>query len=434
MFGNVVRRIPGERFEEEIRRIKAERGVRFDTDLDAAALRELTERFSALYDFPTDPREQLEQAVFAVFESWNGARAVTYRRLNDIPDDSGTAVNVQQMVFGNRGPTSGSGVAFSRDEITGAPEPSGDFLIDAQGEDVVSGVRTPLDLAELDDWLPGIRPRLLEILRTLERHYGDMQDTEFTVEEGRLYMLQTRSAKWHARAAVRFAVDAVEEGLLTRVQGIRTIDAGSLDALLHPTFKPSAEYAVAASGGAASPGAAKGAIVFTADEAVAAAADGRAVILVRPFTEADDVAGFHAAKGILTSEGGKASHAALVARGMGRPAVTGAAAVDIDLHACQVRIGERVLHAGDRIAIDGTAGTVTLDDVPLVAPRVDRRFERLLEWCDELRSLGVRANADTPDDARRARAGRASWAPRGSGCAAPSTCSRRQTASRRCGR
>ena len=230
-----------------------------------------------------------------------------------------------------------------------------------------------------------------------------MQDTEFTVEEGRLYMLQTRSAKRHARAAVRFAVDAVDEGLLTRAQAIRTIDAGALDALLHPTFDSGAGYAVVARGVAASPGAAKGAIVFTAEEAVAAAAEGQDVILVRPFTEADDVAGFDAAKGILTSEGGKASHAALVARGMGRPAVTGAAAVDIDLRAREVRIGERVLHAGDRIAIDGTAGAVTLDDVPLVTPSVDERFERVLGWCDELRSLGIRANADTPADARRAR-------------------------------
>jgi pyruvate,orthophosphate dikinase len=403
MFGNVVRGVPGERFEDEIARVKEERGVRLDTELDVAALRELTARFAALYDFPSDPREQLEQAILAVFDSWNGARAIAYRRIKDIPDDWGTAVNVQQMVFGNRGPRSGSGVAFSRDEVTGAPEPSGDFLIDAQGEDVVSGVRTPLDLSELDAWLPSIRPRLLAILRTLEQHYGDMQDTEFTVEDGRLYMLQTRNAKRHPRAAIRFAVDAVEEGLLTRAQAITTLDARSLDALLHPTFDPDARYRVVARGVAASPGAAKGEIVFTAPDAVAAVADGRAVILVRPFTEAEDVAGFHAAKGILTSEGGKASHAALVARGMGRPAVTGAAAIDVDLRAGTVRIGERVLHAGDRIAIDGAAGTITLDDVPLITPRVDDRLERVLAWCDELRTIGIRANADVPADALRAR-------------------------------
>ncbi len=332
-----------------------------------------------------------------------GERAVAYRRINGIPDDWGTAVNVQQMVYGNRGPTSGSGVAFSRDEVTGAPEPSGDFLVDAQGEDVVSGMRTPRDLSELASWMPEVHDRLWEILRTLERHYKDIQDTEFTVEDGRLYMLQTRSAKRPAQAAVRFAVDAVDEGLLTPAEAIATIDAGSLKALLHPTFAPGAPYEVVARGVAASPGAAKGAIVFTAPDAVAAAEDGRDVILVRPFTEADDVAGFHAAKGVLTSEGGKASHAALVARGMGRPAVTGAGELDIDLHDGHVRIGERVLREGDLIAIDGTAGQITLDDVPLVTPQVDPSFETVLGWCDELRTLGVRANADSPEDARRAR-------------------------------
>jgi pyruvate,orthophosphate dikinase len=404
MFGAVVCDVPGMRFEDEIARIKRERSVVLDSELDADALHELTERFKCLYEFPTDPREQLERAVRAVFDSWMGERAVAYRRINDIPDDWGTAVNVQQMVYGNKGSTSGSGVAFSRNEVTGAPEPSGDFLIDAQGEDVVSGVRTPRDLSELRDWMPAAHARLLDIMRRLERHYGDMQDTEFTVEDGRLYMLQTRSAKRPAQAAVRFAVDAVGEGLLSREQAIATVDARSLHALLHPTFDPAARYEVVARGVAASPGAAKGAIVFTAPDAVTAAEQGRAVILVRPFTEADDVAGFHAAQGILTSQGGKASHAALVARGMGCPAVTGADALEIDLHARVVRIGDRLLHEGDLIAIDGTAGTITLDDVALVTAEVDPRFDTLLEWCDELRTLGVRANADTPEDARRARA------------------------------
>jgi pyruvate, orthophosphate dikinase len=403
MFGDVVAGVPGARFEDEIARVKAERGVKLDTELDAAALRELTRQFRSLYDFPTDPREQLDRAIRAVFDSWMGERAVAYRRINAIPDEWGTAVNVQQMVFGNKGPTSGSGVAFSRNEVTGAPEPSGDFLTDAQGEDVVSGVRTPRDLAELTDWLPEVHAQLREILRELERHYKDMQDTEFTVEEGKLYMLQTRNAKRPAQAAVRFAVDAVEERLLTRAEAIATIDARSLHALLHPTFDPDASYEIIATGVAASPGAAKGAIVFTAADALAAAEDGRAVILVRPFTEADDVAGFHAAKGILTSEGGKASHAALVARGMGRPAVTGAGDLDIDLHAREVHVGGRVLREGDHVAIDGTTGVITLDDVPLVTPRVDARFDTLLGWCDDLRTLGVRANADTPEDARRAR-------------------------------
>jgi len=256
MFGNVVQGVPGERFEDEIARVKRDRGVQQDRELDTAALQELTACFLAVVDFPEAPRDQLVAAIRAVFESWRGPRAVAYRQINGIPEEWGTAVNVQQMVFGNRGPRSGSGVAFSRNEITGAPEPSGDFLVDAQGEDVVSGVRTPRDLAELDTWLPGVRPQLMHILRTLERHYGDMQDTEFTVEDGRLFMLQTRSAKRHARAAVRFAVDAVDEGLLTPAQAIATIDADRLDALLHPTFDATAGYDIVARGVAASPGAA----------------------------------------------------------------------------------------------------------------------------------------------------------------------------------
>ena len=404
MFGDVVCGVPGARFQDEIARIKREHDVTLDTQLDADALHVLTIRFQALYDFPQDPRVQLEAAIRAVFDSWMGERAVAYRRINSIPDDWGTAVNVQQMVYGNKGAGSGSGVAFSRDEVTGAPELSGDFLTHAQGEDVVSGVRTPRDISELADWMPEIHTQLREILRTLERHYKDMQDTEFTVEEGRLYMLQTRNAKRPAQAAVRFAVDAVQEGLLTPAEAINTIEARSLHALLHPTFDPAASYEVIARGVAASPGAAKGAIVFTAPDAVTAGDDGRDVILVRPFTEADDVAGFNAAKGILTSEGGKASHAALVARGMGRPAVTGAADLDIDLHAREIHVDGRVLREGDLIAIDGTSGMITLDDVPLVTPQVDPRFDTVLGWCDELRTIGVRANADTPEDARRARA------------------------------
>jgi pyruvate, orthophosphate dikinase len=409
MFGNVVRGVPGERLEETIKALKGEHGVKLDTELDVGALRELTDRFKALFreqtgeDFPQDPQEQLRQAIRAVFDSWMGERAIDYRRINRIPDDWGTAVNVQQMVFGNKGETSGSGVAFSRDEVTGAPEPSGDFLQNAQGEDVVSGTRNTRDIAELADVMPDAHAELMEILRTLEAHYGDMQDTEFTIEEGRLYMLQTRNAKRPAQAAVRFAADAVAEGLLTREQALLTIDAGKLDALLHPTFDPHAEIAVLAHGVPASPGAAKGEVVFTAPEAVEAAAAGKDVILVRPFTEADDVAGFHAARGILTSEGGKASHAALVARGMGRPCVCGASALEIDLQAETVRVDGTELRRGDRIAIDGSEGIVTLDDVPLVEARWSRQFETVLGWCDELRTLGVRANADTPEDARRAR-------------------------------
>ena len=402
MYGNVVAGIPGERFEDAIAAAKGQRGVSLDTELDATALRELTIGFKGLYEFPEDPAEQLRSAIRAVFDSWQGERAVAYRRINHIPDEWGTAVNVQQMVFGNLGEGSCSGVAFSRDELSGAPEPSGDFLPNAQGEDVVSGVRTPRDLAELRDWMPRVHGELLDILRTLERHYGDMQDTEFTVQAGRLYMLQTRSAKRPAQAAVRFAVDAVAEGLLERDAAIMTVDPSTLDALLHPTFDPAAEMRVLARGVAASPGAAKGEIALSAGAAIDAAAEGREVILVRAFTEADDVAGFHAARGILTSEGGKASHAALVARGMGRPAVTGAADVIVDEARGEVRIGDRVMRAGERIAIDGSHGTVTGDDVPLVEPEMSEHLLTVLGWCDELRTLGVRANADTGTDARRA--------------------------------
>jgi pyruvate,orthophosphate dikinase len=401
MFGNVCRGIPGERYEALI----SEAGRELEVD----GLKALTARFKEVFadetgeDFPQEPREQLTQAIRAVFDSWLGDRAVTYRRINHIPDEWGTAVNVQQMVFGNRGERSCSGVAFSRDEMTGEPTPSGDFLPNAQGEDVVSGVRTPKDIHEMKDSMPEAYEELMEILRTLEGHYKDMQDTEFTVEEGRLFMLQTRNAKRPAQAGVRFAVDAVEEDLLDRAAAIATIDADRLDALLHPAFAHDAQVDVLAEGVAASPGAAKGAIVFTAQDAVAAGEEGRDVILVRPFTEADDVAGFHAAKGILTAEGGKASHAALVARGMGKPCVSGAAALEIDLQAKTVKVGETELSEGDLIAIDGSAGLVTADDVELEEPEVSDHFETVLRWADEVRTLGVRANADTPEDAAKAR-------------------------------
>ncbi len=403
MFGNVSRGVPGEQFEDAIKEVKKSRGVKDDTELDVDALKELTAKFKELYDFPQEPQEQLEQAIRAVFDSWSGERAVQYRRLNRIPDEWGTAVNVQQMVFGNTGDDSATGVAFSRDEVTGEPEPSGDFLVNAQGEDVVSGVRNTRDIAEMKDVMPEAHEQLMEILRTLEKHYKDMQDTEFTVQDGQLFMLQTRNAKRPAQAAVRFACDAVDEGLLSKEEAITTIDPGSLDALLHPTFDPKAEFEVLASGVNASPGAAKGEVVFTAADAVKAGDEGRDVILVRPFTEADDVAGFHAAKGILTSEGGKASHAALVARGMGRPAVVGASALAIDLKAKTISVNGTQINEGDRIAIDGTKGCVTLEDVPLVDPEVNEYFERVLEWADEIRRLGVRTNADTPEDAVRAR-------------------------------
>jgi pyruvate, orthophosphate dikinase len=402
MFGNVVQGVSGSRFEDALAKAKKDAGVQTDAELSVAALKRLVDEFKGFYEFPQDPQDQLRQAIRAVFDSWTGERAVSYRRINRIPDDWGTAVNVQQMVFGNKGDESATGVAFSRDEITGAPEPSGDFLVNAQGEDVVSGVRTPRDISELKDVMPRAYEQLMEILRKLEAEYKNMQDVEFTIEDGQLYMLQTRNAKRPAQAAVRFAVDAVDEGLLTREEALRTIDAYSLDALLHPTFDRSDGYEVLAQGVAASPGAAAGAIVFNAADAVSQAQAGHDVILVRPFTEADDVAGFHAAKGILTSEGGKASHAALVARGMGVPAVTGAA-VTIDLEAGEVTIDGRVFKEGDEIAIDGSEGAVVEPGARLIQPEIDERFDTVLEWADELRRLGVRVNADTPRDAKRAR-------------------------------
>ncbi|MFN8159791.1 MAG: pyruvate, phosphate dikinase [Solirubrobacterales bacterium] len=409
MFGDVVRGIASSRFEEALREARRQRGVDADTGLGAEDLRALTATFLAIFEaetgegFPQDPREQLRQAIAAVFDSWNGDRAISYRRIKGIPDGWGTAVNVQQMVFGNKGPTSGSGVAFSRDERTGEPTPSGDVLFDAQGEDVVSGVRTPQSLEAIAERMPEIHAELLDILRLLERHYGDMQDVEFTIEEGRLYLLQTRSAKRPAQAAVRFAHDAVSEGLLDRSAALMTLEPGALDALLHPVFDPSCSYELLTRGIAASPGAAKGVIVLSASEAIRHAAAEEDVILVRAFTEADDVAGFHAARGILTAEGGKASHAALVARGMGRPCVAGASDLAIDEEARVVRVNGTELRAGDRIAIEGSSGAVTLDDVPLIEPEIGSDFRTVLEWADELRTLGVRANADTPEDAAEAR-------------------------------
>ncbi len=404
MFGNVVRGVPGERFEDEIARVKRDRGVTLDTELDADALRELTDSFKSYFDFPTDARQQLAEAIRAVFDSWMGDRAVQYRRINRFPDDWGTAVNVQQMVYGNKGETSCSGVAFSRDEVDGRLHAVGRLPADAPRARTWS--RACARRATSPSCATGCRKAptsSMEILRKLEAHYKDMQDTEFTIEEGRLYMLQTRSAKRPAQAAVRFAVDAFEERMLTKAEAIATIDAGALDALLHPSFDTDRslhrDRAWRRRLARARP---RERSCSPQRRRSRRRPDGVAVILVRPFTEADDVAGFHAAVGILTSEGGKASHAALVARGMGRPAVTGAAALDIDLKLGEVRIGDLVLHKGDFIAIDGTAGVITTDDVPLVEAHVDARFETVLRWCDELRQIGVRANADTPEDAARA--------------------------------
>ena len=409
MFSEVVRGAPADAYEEAISESRDEHGVDYDHELDQAALRALAARFLGLYEdhtgesFPEDPREQLRQAILAVFDSWNNERAATYRRLNGISAELGTAVTVQRMVFGNMGEHSGSGVAFTRDPTTGERRADGDFLLDAQGEDVVAGVRNTETLDGLERRMPKIHAALLDALAALERHYGDIQDVEYTIEDGRLYILQTRNAKRHARAAVRFAVDGHREGLFSREGALQRIEPSSLVALMHPAFDPAADVDVLTRGVGASPGAAKGAIVFSADEAVERAGNGEDVILVRPFTSADDVGGFHAARGILTSQGGKSSHAAIVARGMGRPCVCGASEVLIDPGTGIVRIAEVELRAGDRIAIDGASGIVTVEDVKLIEPRLDEAFTEILSWADDVRQLGVRANADTAEDAARAR-------------------------------
>jgi pyruvate, orthophosphate dikinase len=381
MFGVVVRGIDEDDFDE-------------DGDVDAHK--------RVLGDFPQDPEEQLQEAIRAVFDSWNGERAVAYRRAEGIPDAWGTAVNVQQMVFGNKGETSGSGVAFSRDFATGAPGLSGDFLIDAQGEDVVSGNRSTLDIAEMGEKLPEAHAELVENVAKLERHYRNMQDVEFTVEEGKLFFLQTRDAKRPPAASVRFACDAVDEELLSVEEALLTFKAGDLEPLLHEQFDATHKVNALGKGVGASPGAAKGAVVFTAPDAVKKAAEDVSVILVRPKTRPDDYAGMAAAKGILTREGGHGSHAALVARGKGWPCVIGVGDMEIDLERREFTLGGQTVREGDRIAIDGSTGVITLDDVPLVEPELDEYFERVLKWSDERRRLGVRANADVGEDARAA--------------------------------
>ena len=409
MFAEVVRGLPAMAFENALVAAREAAGVRIDSHLDVDALKALVTRYLQIFEqhtgesFPEDPHSQLIQAVRAVFDSWDNDRAITYRRLNGIPDSLGTAVTVQRMVFGNMGEQSGSGVAFTRDPTTAEPEPLGDFLLNAQGEDVVAGIRNTEDLDDLKRRMPEMHAELLAGLAELESHYRDIQDIEFTIEDGRLYILQTRGAKRHARAAVRFACDAVREGLLSREHALRTIRPQTLTALLHPAFSPDAEFEELTRGVSASPGAATGAIALTAKAAQDRAAEGEDTILVRTFTSADDVAGFHAARGILTAQGGKSSHAAIVARGMGRPCVVGASDIKVDPERGTLTVGDRVLREGDWIAIDGSTGIVTADEVELIRPEIDKYFEEVLGWADEIRMLGVRANADTAEDARHAR-------------------------------
>jgi pyruvate,orthophosphate dikinase len=411
MFGDVVSGVDKEHFEKALSAMKAARGVAQDVDLTADDLRELVGTFEGIYKehkgepFPQDPRAQLDAAVRAVFESWDNRRARDYRRLNRIPHDLGTAVNVQQMVFGNTGPTSGTGVAFTRNNVTGEKsEPFGDFLINAQGEDVVAGIRTPRPLAELAHELPEAFSQLIETMDLLERTYRNMQDVEFTIEDGRLYMLQTRNGKRSAQAMARIAVDMVDEGIVSEQESLTSlVDPDQIRQLLLPQLDQAKAHAPLASGVNASPGAAAGAIVFTADEAERRGRAGEEVVLVRDETTPDDFHGMVAAQGILTARGGKTSHAAIVAVGMGKPAVCGVTAIRFQDDGT-IAIGEETFAEGDRITIDGTGGTVFAGDAPLLPPDPHNPYLlRILEWADAERTMKVRTNADTPEDAARAR-------------------------------
>jgi pyruvate, orthophosphate dikinase len=409
MYGEVVDGIDGHRFEQALTDLKKSRGASQDVDLSAHDLGGLIDTYRAVYleetgrDFPQDPREQLARAVRAVFDSWDSPRAQVYRRTYDIPDELGTAVNVVQMVFGNKGDESGTGVAFTRDPSTGEPGLYGEFLANAQGEDVVAGIRTPEPLAHMEQKLPAAFAQLLDTMRRLEEHYRDMQDIEFTVEDTELYLLQTRSAKRTAAASVKAAVDMADEGLISREDAVARIDPAQLDQLLHPMIDPTADWEVATKGLNASPGAACGAIVLDADTAEERGKAGESVILVRWETTPDDIHGLIQAAGILTAHGGMTSHAAVVARGMGKPCVAGCEGLSIDIEARTITVGDRTLSEGDLLTIDGGTGAVIVGEVPLVAPAVNDDLQTILEWGDEHRTLKVRANADMPEDAAKAR-------------------------------
>ncbi|HEX4492367.1 MAG TPA: pyruvate, phosphate dikinase [Acidimicrobiia bacterium] len=409
MFGKIVLDVSGEHFEDALHDLLEEKKVTNETELDRTALEGLVATFKGIVkkeagvDFPDDPQEQLRYAIEAVFRSWNGDRARVYRRMEKIPDDLGTAVNVQTMVFGNKGDDSGTGVAFTRNPATGERAPYGDFLANAQGEDVVAGIRITEPLDAMANDFPESHQQLLDVLAKLELHYRDMCDTEFTVEQGRLFMLQTRVGKRTALAALRMAVEMHEEGLISKNEAVLRVQPDQLDQMLHPQFDPNAKYTVLAKGLNASPGAAVGRVYFTADSAESHHNDGERVILVRPETSPDDLRGMIAAEGILTSRGGLVSHAAVVARGMGTPAICGAEAVRIDLKTRTFTVGDVTVREGDVVSINGTTGEVVVGEVAVVTPEPSGPFGTVLDWADEFRVLGVRTNADLPEDAKRAR-------------------------------
>jgi len=410
MFGDVVLGVEHKLFEEALAAKRVAHKVASDSELPAEAMKKLVEEFKAIIwahsrtSFPDDPREQLRLAINAVFASWNNERAITYRKLHNIPDILGTAVTVQSMVFGNMGPRSMTGVCFSRDPSTGEKRFYGEYLVNAQGEDVVAGIRTPMPIERLNTESPGIYKQLADLGQHLERYFKDIQDLEFTVEEGTLYMLQCRSGKRTALAAVTVAVDFVEEGLIARDEALRRIEPAQIDQLLHPTIDPKATVQVIAKGLPASPGAAVGRVVFDAHRAVELAEEGgERVILVRQETSPEDIAGMAAAQGILTGRGGLTSHAAVVGRGMGKCCVVGCSDITVREEERRFEVGSLVVKEGDFISLNGTTGEVMLGEVPLVEPQLTGSFKRLLEWADRTRRLGVRANADTPHDAKIAR-------------------------------
>lgn len=410
MFSDVAMEIPKVRFESLLEEMKENKGVHNDTDLDSEDLKALVEMYKKVYfeekheEFPQDPMKQLELAIKAVFESWNNPRAMIYRKLNDIPHDLGTAVNVQSMVFGNMGDKSGTGVAFTRNPADGENKLFGEFLINAQGEDVVAGIRTPNEISELKDIMPEVYSQFVDATKKLEHHYKDMQDIEFTIENERLFLLQTRSGKRTAHAAINVAVDLVDENLISKEEAIMRIEPNQLDQLLHPMFEPKAlaDAQIIAKGLPASPGAASGKIYFHADDVVAAKARGEKSILVRQETSPEDIEGMVAAEGILTARGGMTSHAAVVARGMGKCCVAGCSEIRVDETSKIIKVKNEIIKEGEFISLDGSAGTVYRGEIIKIQPELSGNFEKFMTWVDEFRRLKVRTNADTPKDAAQA--------------------------------
>lgn len=409
MFSDVVLGIPHHKFEHILSDMKNEKGIQEDTELEADDMIRLVEAFKALVSkelgtpFPQDPMHQLEYSVNAVFDSWNNQRAKTYRKINKMSDDWGTAVNVQSMVFGNMGNDCGTGVAFTRDPSTGEKIFFGEYLVNAQGEDVVAGIRTPQPILKLQEEMPEVYDQLCEVYQKLEKHYKDIQDIEFTIERGVLYMLQTRSGKRTARAAVKIAYDMFAEGLIDKKTAVLRVEPSQIDQLLHPMIDTTVSYDVIAKGLPASPGAAVGTAVFSAEDAESAAEAGQKVILVRAETSPEDIGGMHAAQGILTATGGMTSHAAVVARGMGKCCVAGCGAIRIDEKSKKFTVGGTTVKEGDMLTINGTTGEVIMGAAKLIEPELSGEFAELLNWADEFRTLGVRTNADTPEDSKTAR-------------------------------